>query len=330
MSGGDREHRMRQYFVGLDSGGSKTLGVLMDQDGAILSSGRAEGAAIVGQPSPRSCGVLASMKQRLCADAGIAAEAVSGIGLGLSGIDFADEFPMQHAALAACLGVPVSQLSLVNDGIVALWGASPAKASAIVHHGSGFTNAYRAGFGQERLFDHLDVGRIFDIRYALTALVARMIDGRAEPTPLREAALRHYGVSGEAYAEALYRERIPGERIRGGAAVVYDAWLREDAAAARLVARAADDYAATACTLVVRTGDERCEVAFGGGVINHAPAAFIALLADRVRAVHPSAGVMRPQLSPAHGAAMMAAFHRGLDPQALYAKLLSESLPSKG
>jgi len=311
-----------RYFIGIDGGGSKTLVVLMDEDGCVLAHARAGGSSIIGPPSSHACEVLSSLKQRVCHDAGIAEEAITGIGLGLNGIDFVDEYPEQFTALHACLGIAPADFVLVNDGIVALWGASAARTAVIVHHGSGVTNAYRRNYGHEQLFDHLNVGRLFDLRTELPALVARMIDGRVAPTPLKTAALSHYGVPEDVYAELLYRNRIPGERMRTGAMVAFAAWLAADPAATQLVAQAAEDYAVTACAMISQTGDAACQVAFGGGVINHAPEAFMALLKKHVLAVYPAAGVIRPQLSPAHGAAVMSAFQHGLDPEALYARLL--------
>ncbi len=317
---------MPEYFIGIDGGGSKTSGVLLAGDGQVLASARDAGSAIVGAPSPRSCNVLAAMKVRLCADAGIAPAAVTGIGLGLNGIDFADEFALQHTDLAACLTIAGDRLTLVNDGIAALWGASSSPQAVIVQHGTAYTHAYRAAYGQEQLFDHLDVGMAFDIRRALTALVARMIDGRAATTPLKEAALRHYGVSNDtAYAEALFRGRIPAERILTGASIAFSAWLAGDPAAIRLVEQAADDYVCTAYTLAARVNHDQCHVAFGGGVLNHAPDTFIDLLRERIQRTFPLARVMRPQLSPACGAAVMAAFHRAVDPTPLYHRLLTTS-----
>ena len=252
-------------------------------------------------------------------------------GWGLTASTFVDEYPAQFAALSACLEIAGEHFTLVNDGIVALWGATPARASVIVHHGSGVTNAYRADYGQEWLFDHLNAGDMFDMRHALVALVARMIDGREERTPLLAAMLDHYDVMDEgAYAELAFRKRISGERILTGPGIAFAAWLAGDPVATRLVERAADDYACTACTLVRRTGDDACQVAFGGGVLNHAPDAFVALLAKRIHVEFPQAGVLRPLLSPAHGAALMTAFHHGINPTELYARLLQKSGSTKG
>lgn len=313
----------QHYFLGIDGGGSKTLGVIMDQSGAILANARMGASAVVGIPSVRACEVLATMKQRLCDDAGIAPDEITGVGLGLNGIDFVDEYPAQFEALSACLGIAHAHFTLVNDGIVALWGASPARASVIVHHGSGVTNAFRADYGQERLFDHLDAGKMFEIRHALAAVVARMIDGREERTPLLAAMLDHYGVHDEgAYAELLFRGRISGERILTGPGIAFTAWQLGDLVAMRLIERAANDYACAARALVRHTGDDACRIAFGGGVLNHAPDAFIALIAERISMEFPRAGVLRPMLSPAHGAALMTAFHHGIDSTVLYARLL--------
>ena len=118
-------------LLGLDGGASKTKGVLLDRQGAILAQADGPGSAIVGHPKPESCQVLSSVTKALCAEAGVAETAIAHCGLGLNGIDFADEFEDQHATLAETLGLTRERLTLVNDGIVALWAASPEPASLI-------------------------------------------------------------------------------------------------------------------------------------------------------------------------------------------------------
>ena len=316
---------MHDYFIGIDGGASKTLGVLIDEHGQVLARARVGGAAIVGAPSTASCAVLAALKQRLCAEGAVAATAVTGIGLGLNGIDFADEYAVQHAELSACMAIPGAHLTLVNDGVGALWGAASAAHLAIVQYGSGFTTAYRSDYGDEQLFDHLDAGGMFDLRRALAVLVARMIDGRAAATALKAAALRHYDVQEESeYAELLFRGAITPERLATGQMLLFASWQAGDAAATRIVRLAAEDYACAACAMLARVGDALGQVAFGGGVIEHAPEAFFALLAQGVHAVYPGAIVIRPQLSPAHGAALMSAFHHGCSPVSLFERMLRE------
>jgi len=315
----------QQYFIGIDGGASKTLGVMINDEGRMLASARMGGSAIIGAPCAESRMILASLKQRLCSEARVSPLTITGIGLGLNGIDFVDEFPMQQAELSACLRIDDSRLTLVNDGIAALWGASPAERSVIVQLGTGVTTAYRSGYGQEQLFDHLDAGGIYDLRRALAVLVARMIDGRAAVTPLKAAALAHYRVQDEVtFAELLFRERLPRAQFATGHQVVFMAWLDGDAAATRLVMQAVEDYTCTACAMIARTGTDHCTVAFGGGVIQHAPQAFLALLAEYVHARYPDVDVISPRLSPAHGAALMAAFHHGCNPHALFDGMMQD------
>ncbi|HEY3417961.1 MAG TPA: BadF/BadG/BcrA/BcrD ATPase family protein [Armatimonadota bacterium] len=319
-----------KIFAGIDGGGTKTAGVLLDGAGRILARTRAGRSAIFGDPSPESSAVLASVMQTLCADAGIGRDQVTGIVLGLNGIDFADEYPRQFSMLSACLDAPNAELTLVNDGIPALWGASPEEQAAIVQHGSGITCAYRTAVGQERTFDHLGVGRQFDLRQQVAALVARMIDGRYPATPLKEAVLRHYGIDDEKdFAEQLYRQRIPREIFRTATRAVFASWQDAgDPAATELVHAAADDYACTACVLIAATGDPRCHLAFGGGVIHHAPAAFFDVLVERVHAKYPETRVTRPRLTAEFGAAIMAAFRAGENPRTLF-QTITEQLSSE-
>lgn len=314
-----------QYFLGIDGGASKTRGLLIDGAGAILAQDKAPGSSIIGMPHIGALETLGALAQSLCAQAGIGVESITYCSLGLNGIDFADEFPGQHTALSGGLGIAPEQLLLVNDGIIALWGASPAPAAAILQHGSGVTGGYRTRFGAETLYDHLGVGRIFDLRSELATLIARMLDGRAEPTPLLAIILNHYGVSADEYPDALFRQRIPQERLRGTPPLVYAAWLKGDPAAEGLVQCAIEDYAITGKALIRNTGSDVAEMVFGGGVIVQAPQAFWEILAGRIQGRFPRATVKSPELPPEYGAAIMAAFHAGREPAALF-KVLQEAL----
>lgn len=313
------------YFLGIDGGASKTRAILITDTGTILAHESGAGSSIVGHPHPTALETLGGMARTLCARAGIAIADIAMCGLGLNGIDFADEIPDQHATLAEDLSLPAERLVLVNDGIVALWGASSAPAAAILQHGSAFTGGYRTRFGDETLYDHLGVGRVFDIRYELATLIARMLDGRAEPTPLLESALAHYGVAGADYAEALFRQRIPRDQFRGTASLIFTAWQAGDPAAESLVQCALDDYAITAKALVKHTASDSADIAFGGGVLRQAPKAFWEILAERVQRRYPRVTVKTPDLPPEYGAALMAAFHAGIPPAPLFTALQEAS-----
>lgn len=297
------------FFLGIDGGASKTAGAMLSGTGRLLATFRTGGSAIVGKPSIEACAVLAEVVVGLCRAAGCSRDRVSYCAIGLNGVDFADTQPMQHAEIARAIGLPPDRMTLVNDGIVALWAATPTPAATLLQHGSGFTGAYRRQHGEEVLFDHLHVGDTYDLRRGLVAAVARMIDGRQDPTPLKDCTLARFAIADEAaYCEAVYRGTIQRDRLKNTAPLVFEAWLAGDPAAAQLVQRAVDDYALAARAMVALIGSDDADVVFGGGVILRGPGQFWDLLADKVRSHCPKARTKRPDLPPEIGAAIMAAY----------------------
>jgi N-acetylglucosamine kinase-like BadF-type ATPase len=315
----------QSILLGIDGGASKTAGVILDGEGQVLAHGRTGGSAIIGEPNPKSCGVLSRLVDSLCAEAGLNRDAIAHCGIGLNGIDFADQFAMQLAGLADAVGLPPARVTLVNDGIAALWGASPERASLIIQHGSGFTAAYRSDYGREELFDHLSVGHVADMRYGLTTLVARMILGMTPATPLEEATLAAYGVKERDYCEAIYRHRIPAERLRNTVPMIFEAWQRGDPAAAELVEAAIAEDAVAARAMIAKTGRDCPAVTLGGGQLRTAPPEFWRLLTAKLREHYPQVVASGPRLAPEFGAALMAAFQVGTDPAALFDALERQS-----
>jgi N-acetylglucosamine kinase-like BadF-type ATPase len=189
--------------------------------------------------------------------------------------------------------------------------------------GSGITSALRSGFGTERVYDHLNAGSLFNLRHEILVRVARMIDGRIRPTPLKNAILRYLGIRNEdGYAELLYRGRLPWDRVARTPKIIFRYWLKGDCVARELVESAARDYAVTAAAMVRRTGSRRATAVFGGGVIDNAPDPFRRLVHRRFRELVPGARPRKPIMSPAHGACVMAAYMAGEDPAEFFRKLV--------
>jgi len=244
-------------------------------------------------------------------------------GIGLNGVDFEDEHAMQLAEIAAAIGIPAERVDLVNDGIVALWGGTVSSAAVIVQHGSGFTAAYRSRHGRERLFDHFNVGAIFNLCTEVLKLVARMIDGRAEPTPLKDKVIEYLGLESEhAYVQALCRRTLPRDKMSHIVPLILDCWRSGDAGACRLVEAAVDDYALAAKAMIEKTGQASPHVVFGGGMIDQSGEQFRSLLAERIKGFNRDVLVKRPDLPPEYGAAIMAAFRTGYEPQDYSTKAL--------
>lgn len=318
----------RKFFIGLDGGMSKTEAAVINEDGAVLAVTRGPGSAIMGIPSKNACGSLMKNAAAACGRAGVSIADAARWGVGLSGIDFPDEFERQQAAVSEGLGIPPERLTLANDALAALWGATRSAAAAIIQHGSAFTAAYRQEPGSETLFDHLDVGGIFDLRQELVKAVGRMIDGRLTNTGLTDAVLKHYGIENPgAYAEKVFRRRINPQLVLSTPPLIFEAWQQGDPTAAMLVQRAADDYVTAAAAMIKRTQVHDAAVCFGGGLIAQGGAALQALLAEKLQAVCPAAKSGPPRLRPALGAALMAAHAHGLNAAVLFEALVKEKIP---
>jgi N-acetylglucosamine kinase-like BadF-type ATPase len=248
----------------------------------------------------------------------------------MNGIDFDEELETQRAEVAKAVDLPASRLGLVNDGIVALWGLTSAPAGAILQHGTGVTAAWRRHPGGETLFDHLNVGKLFEMRYAALAMAARMIDGRREATPFKDRLLSRLGIGDERkFCEAVYRGRIPRDKLRGTPVLIFQAWQEGDPAAEELVRSAMEDYALTAYAMALKTRSRTPHIGFGGGVIRQAPPQFWNLMRERVQSFIPGAVVAPPELQPEFGAAVMAAFRLGRRAGAFFHKLVKQSKESE-
>lgn len=309
----------RRFLIGLDSGGAKTAAAICDPQGRVLARARAGGAAIVGLPDDRFFEVARACITRLCAMADVGLDQVARLAIGLSGVDYADEQLQQHAIIADRLGLQ-GRLELVNDGVVALWGVSAASNAALMQHGSGITTAYRRGGDEGSIFDSLDVAEVFDIRRAAFVQTARMIDGRAEPTSLRDRVLAHCGVTAREFAEWAFREPAARTKRFSVAAVVYEAWTAGDPIAARMVAAAAEDYVLAMRVMGQRIGAP-FDAAFAGGVITQGGPAFQQLIGERLAREVPQARQVDVALPPELGALLLAGHSAGLDPRDLFAHL---------
>jgi len=163
------------------------------------------------------------------------------------------------------------------------------------------------------------------MRYELPTLIARMLDGRFSPTPLKQAVLAHFGIADEErYGEILFRQQIPGDRLVTTPPVVFEAWQSGDAAGTWLVERALDDYALAARAMISRTGSDSPDVAFGGGVIAQAPQEFWNALAERVGNTCPRANITQPEMPPEYGACIMAGFRDGREPQEFFEQVRTQ------
>lgn len=305
------------FVIGIDGGASKTGALIASIDGSVAKSLRAPGSAIIGQPSPEAINVLASIVRDLLAEAGADLDGVHGVVIGLSGVDFPDEYDGQFAAIASGIGIDPARLTLVNDSVIALAGSTQSPRATIVQHGTEVTLACRAALGAERVFDSHGVADCFDIRRKAVPLIARMIDGRAPATPFLDAALAHFGVAPEQFSAFVLRERAAQQAMLTLAPVIAAHWLAGDEAASFLVERAIEDYVVATKAMAGTIGPGAFTACFGGGTMRASGQAMHRAIAERLSQSCPQASFAMAEHPPEIGAAFIALHKIGVAPDAL-------------
>ena len=297
-----------RYRLGIDSGGSKTLGILEAVDDGQVQRWEAR----VGNTNHHSCPPnvaqhrVARLIAMLCRQAGIEPAALEGLCFAGAGIDSETDRQLVAGWLRemGCGG----RLLVCSDGLAALAGANGALAGGMVLSGTG---SIALGIDREGAVVRIggwgfkldDAGSgygtaILGLRAAYEAL-----DGRGSPTAIGPAILKALGLADmDALLDWLYvPERTPDHIARLAGCIIDLA--PSDVVADGILDQTADDLTRLAMTLVRRMGLEQVSLGLCGGLLQN-----VKPLSDRVmeRFAHePQIGAHLPRYSAAEGALIM-------------------------
>lgn len=291
-------------LLGIDGGQTKTVGMLLSLDGEIVAQKRTAPMPHCGELTPDYFVILRTLVKDLCEETSITRDEIYYLCGGLCGIDSEAQALEKEVLMSEQL--QIKNITLVNDAVTALWGATDAEHAIILQHGTAFTSAIRDGYDNTYVFDSTDIGCIYDIREELIKLVARMIDGREETTPLKEATLKRFKVEDETtYGYNIEYELVSKREQKNTVDFIFDMWEQGDAGAAKLIENAARDYAAILHVMLRRVSASTVDVVFGGGVLDRAPEKFLELCKAYTK-TDSEFRIVRPQNSPVMGAALLA------------------------
>jgi N-acetylglucosamine kinase-like BadF-type ATPase len=293
--------------IGIDAGGTRTLCVLADDDGAILAEARGPGANL------QSAGELEVEKvlHDLIAQAtgSFTLPSPVAICLGMAGVDRPQDAEVVRGILRR-IGQR-ARVVVVNDALIALEAGVPGKPGTVVIAGTGSIaygrdadgRAARAGGWGYVLGDEGSgywLGRL-----ALRA-VLRAADGRGEQTALTERVLAHYGV--ERPRDLVRQIYEGGTRPSAIAALARDVGEAADAGdgiAGHLVTVAAQELAKAAASVAKRLATESEPVVLSGGTLLGLGQLRRQLTRELSRLL-PSAAVIPLDAQPALGAVHLA------------------------
>jgi|WetSurMetagenome_2_1015567.scaffolds.fasta_scaffold250468_1 N-acetylglucosamine kinase-like BadF-type ATPase len=310
---------MGGYLLGIDQGGSHTWAVAARLDGELLALGRAPGSchAYSGMAAAMDCVQTAALDA--LDQAGISARDLAIIFGGLTGADWADEYPLLERAIHA-LGL-CEQVKVENDSIIALRGGTDRRYGVILIAGSGGNCAVRAPDGRQFTFgyfwdDEVQGGGALG-RHVIEAIY-HSYTGTGPETSLTGRVLDLYGLDG---IEALKRADVEGRLHTNRAGtyqlplILFEETLKGDAVASQVVRVFGEGYAMRAVTWLRRfdmTGLE-FDVVLSGSIFKAKTPLLIESVSSCIFAAAPKARLVNARYEPVVGAVLLGLEQLGIE-----------------
>jgi N-acetylglucosamine kinase-like BadF-type ATPase len=296
------------HVLGIDAGGTKTVCLLADDRGMIVSEGRGPGANlhVAGELGVEK--VLHELMEQAIGDRGITPAAIC---LGIAGVD-RDAEEQTVRAIMRRIGQR-SRVVVVNDALIALVAGAKDAPGIVIIAGTGSIaygrsqngDAARAGGCGHMLGDE---GSGYWIGREALGAVMRAADGRGPATALSADVLAHFSISDlSQLPRIVYDDEQPRTSVAALGPLVQHASMRGDAVASRILERAADELVLAATSVATRLAmrGDAFTVFLAGGVFRVVP-----WLADelprRLVEVAPRCQVQRLEEEPAVGAVWLA------------------------
>jgi N-acetylglucosamine kinase-like BadF-type ATPase len=306
-----------EYVVGIDGGGTKTAGLLVDLEGRIRAR------AIVGPTNYQIVGAegvrreVSRLVDDLFRSAEVAPQRLACIALGLAGVGRPGE-PEAVAEVVDRLGL-AQEVVVDHDAMIALVGALVDRPGLIIIAGTGSIVLGRNERGDRARvggWGYLlgDEGGGFFIARAALAAVMRAYDGREERTQLTERMLQVLKLSQpQEMIPRIYRQGMSHTEMADLAPVVFRAAGEGDAVAGRILRQAGGELGLMAAAAIRKLGMEGSEVEIGlvGSIFKSKDLLLDAMRHGLDRVATPI--FIKPRLDPMGGAVIMALKQTGIE-----------------
>jgi N-acetylglucosamine kinase-like BadF-type ATPase len=241
------------HVLGIDAGGTKTVCLLADARGAIVSEARGSGANLRTSGEAAVDRVLRAVVHETLDGRAIEPAAIC---IGMAGVDREDETRAVHAIMQRV--APRSRILVVNDALIALAAGAGDEPGIVIIAGTGsiaFGRNARDEAARAGGWGHMigDEGSGYWIGREALAAVMRSCDGRAPATALTAAILRHFNVADiSQLPRIVYDREQPRRSVSALGPVVQQASDSGDAIARQILDRAVDELALMARTVAER------------------------------------------------------------------------------
>jgi N-acetylglucosamine kinase-like BadF-type ATPase len=302
------------YVLGIDAGGTKTVALLADADGNILTEGRAGAANLHTEGELEVEKILHTVIDLATEGRDVTLSAVA---LGIAGVDREDDARIIRGIMRR-MGYR-SNAVIVNDALIALVAGAGTSPGVVVIAGTGSIAyglgpqgvAARAGGWGPTLGDE---GSGYWVGRRALAAVMREADGRGPRTALTPLVLDHFSLPTHGALVAEIYHQTQGRRATASLAAVVDRARAEgDPVAMEIMVGAADELALAAASVINRLDmrGEQFPILLAGGMLREshwlaaevrtrmaevAPRSTVALLTQE-----PAVGAVRLALAQARG-----------------------------
>ena len=296
------------YIIGIDGGGTKTVGILTTETGqqlAHVESGPSN-YHVVGEGETQA--VLESVFRELREKSGIPSTGPIRYCLGMAGLGRAEDQKV-IGRICDALGIRENRI-LTHDAHIALVGGAAKQHGVIVISGTGAIvygintdgkTARASGWG----YLLGDEGSGYDIAIKGLRAVARAADGRGSPTELTHRFLNKLQRS-EPSELIRWVHAASRDVIAQLAEIVFDTAQTADTTAEQIINEAADELVCAAESVIKQLQfREPYDIVLSGGNLIHQPV-FADKLRRRCARIAPDACVRLPKHEPAYGAILVA------------------------
>ncbi len=299
------------YWIGIDGGGTKTTGILLDEQQQLVAEVRGESTNFnsIGQAAARLH--LHQIIENLLAHESVSVSQVAGIGLGISGVSTPADKNVVASWVADAL--PGTPCEVDNDAIMALAAANGGDLFGIVVvSGTGMIVIGVNRSGQRRRVGGWgpllgDQGSGFAIGSAALKAIADAEDGLGGPTLLTEVILSHLKLNTPRELETWAYAEYKWARFAALAPLVTQCAQQGDAVSCAIMERSAAILGKSIEVVAQQLGmsAEPFPCLFTGG--NLAPNNLLSQrLVQYLRDQTPNASIDQRLLNPAIGAAQFA------------------------
>jgi N-acetylglucosamine kinase-like BadF-type ATPase len=296
------------HVLGLDAGGTKTVCLLADGDGQILSNAKRGGANLQASGELEVEKVLHDVMEEAIGNRDIAPAAIC---LGIAGVDRPQDANVIRGIMRR-IGYK-ARILVVNDALVALEAGAPGQPGVVVISGTGSIAYGRNAMGHAARSGGWgyvlgDEGSGYWIGRAALRAVLRAADERAPQTTLTQMLLDHFGVrEPQELIHEVYQANLKPSAIGALASSVQQAFALGDDVAVGILQGAGHELESAAMSVARRLELVGTEFPFilAGGIFRAVPW----LQQELLRRLPESSPKSRAQLltrEPAEGAVLLA------------------------